>query len=105
MLEQKHALVGLPMPPLSQALRSDRRTATGADLSRLGRLAACLVAFALPAFGIVAADTVHRVATSGATQVAASGSPSRRAAAFDGASRAGSPVREALLTLDRDASR
>ena len=105
MLVPDHARVGPSMPPLNAARRSERRTATAADLARLGRLAACLVALALPTFGIVAADTVHRVATSGATQAAASGSPSGRAAAFDGVSRAGSPVRETLLTLDRDASR
>ncbi|TXM91432.1 hypothetical protein FV219_21175 [Methylobacterium sp. WL122] len=105
MRETRHAFVGRPMAPLNAARRSERRTATAADLSRLGRIAACLVALALPTFGIVAADTAHRVAPSGATQAAASGSPSRRAAAFDGVSRAGSPVWETLLTLDRDTSR
>ena len=83
-----------------------RRPRAGADLSRLGRLAACLVALALPAFGIVAADTVRRVATPKAMQAAASGSPSEDAAVADGVSRAGDPVRETLLiTSERDLSR
>ena len=105
MTEPKSALVGLRMPPLTADRRIEPRIAPGADLSRLGRLAACLVALALPAIGIVAADTVHRVAAPGAMQAAASGSPSRRAAAYDGASRAGSPVRVALLTVERGARR
>ncbi|TXM98432.1 hypothetical protein FV222_14440 [Methylobacterium sp. WL103] len=105
MRDTRHAFVGRHMAPLNAARRSERGTATGPDLSRHGRLAACLVALALPTFAIVAAETAHRVAPSGATQAAASGSPSRRAAAFDGVSRAGSPVWETLLTLHRDTIR
>ncbi|TXN60180.1 hypothetical protein [Methylobacterium sp. WL6] len=106
MPEPKPALVCRPMPPLNATLRRDRRPPGGTTLSRLGRLAACLVALALPALGIAAADTVHRVATPGALQAAAPGSPSRAAAVLDGASRVGSPVREALLlTPDRDPRR
>ncbi|MFK5595937.1 hypothetical protein ACFZ8E_02860 [Methylobacterium sp. HMF5984] len=97
MTEPKRILVGLRMPPLIADLRGARQIPAGADLSRLGRLAACLAALALPAIGVVAADRVHRVAVPGAMQAAAPGFPSRQAAAYDGASRAGNPVREALL--------
>ncbi len=106
MTEPKRALVCRSLPPLDAAPRMHRRPRAGADLLRLGRLAACLVAFALPAFGIVAADTVHRVATPKTTQAAASGSPSQDAAVADGASRTGFPVREALLiTSERNPRR
>ena len=95
MSEPRRILVAPSLPPL--AATAHRAARLTLDLSRLRRLAACLVALALPVIGITAADTVHRVGTPEAMQAAAPRSPSAGAAAADGASRTAPVVREARL--------
>lgn len=73
--------VGHALPPLRVEELAVIRSCAANPLPRLGRILCVLAAFALPAFGIAAADTVHRVGGARASQAAAPVNPSDGAAA------------------------
>ncbi|MDP4004215.1 hypothetical protein [Methylobacterium sp. NEAU K] len=92
------------LPPLTLPTPVSRRSRQTNPLPRLRRIACVLAALALPAFGIAAADTVHRVGEAKASQAAAPVNPSDGAAAPSGGTtpvRARRAVRTATLDVSR----
>ncbi|MCJ2087835.1 hypothetical protein MKK88_17870 [Methylobacterium sp. E-005] len=73
--------VGNALPPLRIEDLAVNRSCTDNPMPRLGRILCVLAALALPAFGIAAADTVHRIGGTKASQAAAPVNPSDGAAA------------------------
>ncbi|MCJ2058591.1 hypothetical protein MKL09_18810 [Methylobacterium sp. J-048] len=92
-------LVAEALPPLTLPEATPHRSRPTDPMPRLRRIACLLTALALPALGIAAADTVHRVGETKASQAAAPVTPQDGAAAPSGARRLTRLQKTAALNL------